>query len=638
MADPQSTVTGPGLLTDRIRQLEEAEFCLDFVEQSTKYKTPFVPIWDEVQDNYMVVPFGGSPIDAISALMGLRTTGVIRKTTETVSRLKDPETHQIIETLTSEALALLLGIDDYIRALPIGIDDPEKARLISRLLMAVFDQPGMYRTHYQLFKNAYLYGTSIVEVGWEQRERDQVVQKPRFDKVTGAYQGTTLESDSVIYRDRVLMREINLRDFYPDPSGTRIHEDMNGVAKRFRTTRWKARALAAAGTYDKAATERALYLADVANQKPPARYGDQPFPGLANIMPPNAYGLTTGFEFWGEVPFKRPGGRNRVITLLNGQWVRGKPNMFLDGDIPIKEIVVNPISGRFFGLAPAEVIRFLQDAADNFLMLFTDAADLAIRGPLLMGQAFGGDAERLKSRRMNDVILCKNPDMVKPLPYEFNALTMAGTEMLRRKMTMREASGASNPLQAIGAEKAQTATETNTLLRLSTQRVSTSVTLIERDDYPWIGRTTHSRIRQFAEPVIVARLAGDIFHVKLEDIDEDADVRFVGSQQGGSPAQIVQTHTAAIDSLGAAPPGLVERFPDLFIRLFRDGMKIPDAERIVNQSIAVSRQQQQMEQEQEAQMLARKGSQKSGGMMNQRGGSPPNKPQPQAGSEEAQGA
>lgn len=588
MPDPQSTIVGfPMILTERIRQMEETEFVLDFIERSMTYREPFIPIWDEVQDNYMVVPFGGSPIDAIGALLGLRTTGVLRKVTDSVSRLKDPETHQVIETLTSQALGLLLGAANYIQAIPIGIDDPEKARLISRLLQAVFDQPGMFRTHYELFKEAFLYGTAIIEIGWETRERMQAVQKPLIDPLTGAYQGHAVEQDSIIYRDRVLMRRVGLRDFFPDPSGTRIHEDMQGVAKRFRISKWQLRALRDAGVYDREPVNRLFQMLSN-NVRAPQRYGDNPFPRLADIMPPNKYGLSTGFEFWGEVPFDRPGGRNRVITLVNGQWVRGRPNAFLDGDIPMKEIVVNPVGGRFYGLGPAEVIRFLQDSTDNFLMLFTDAGDLAVRSPLLVGQAFGGDPERLRMRRTNDAIPCRNPEAVKPVPMDMGPVDFAAREMARRIMRMREASGATNPLQAIPADQEKTATETNELIRLATQRVQTGVQLIERDDYPWIGRTVHSRIRQFAEADIVTTLAGDKFSVSLDQIDIDADVRFVGSQQGGTPYQITAGMTAAIDTLAQVPPWMLQAFPDLFVRLFRDGLRIPDAERIVDEAVKMA--------------------------------------------------
>lgn len=253
----------PGLRTARIDSIEEVLFVLDFVKKSAQYRQPFQTIWDEVRDNYMVVPFGSSP-GGLDAILGPNRTG---STAVGGARLKDPETHQVIETLTSQALLLLLGPLDYLRATPIGADDPEKARLVERLIMAFLSAPGQYRTHYQLFKNAFMYGTSYVEIGWQTLTRPQMVRRPYVDPDTGLIvldpdTGRPIQrvaSEEVIYRDEPLVTEIPIRRFYPDPSGTRIQHDMMGVAKSFQATRFKAEALRDAGTWnDVEAVNRAL--------------------------------------------------------------------------------------------------------------------------------------------------------------------------------------------------------------------------------------------------------------------------------------------------------------------------------------------------------------------------------------------
>lgn len=620
MPDPQSTAVGaPVILTDEIRQLEEAEFILDHVQRSRAAMEPYLPIWQEVDDNYTVTPMGGSALDALSSLLGLRTTGVARHTSDQMSRLKDPETHQIVETLCWQAMQMLLGTPDYIRALPIGMDDPEKARLISRVLMSVCDQPGNYRTNYSGFKSAFTRGTAIFEFGWETRERTQLVKKPMFNPLTGTIDAVGLSPESVIYRDNLLWREIPIRQFYPDPSATRM-EDMYGAAKRFRTNWWKCMEMAEAGTYDAAPTMRAIEMAQGNNMPDNAESMEAvPF-HRAGLDGPRMYGSCNGFEFVGEVPFRRPGGRNRIITLINGRWVRGRPNPYLDGELPWEALVVNPISGRFYGLSPAEVIRFLQDSADNFLMNFTDATDLAIRGPILLGQAFGGDPEKIRMRRINDVINCRNVDAVKPMPVELGALQFGAMELMRRKQSMREAAGATDPSQAIPSGGDQTATENANLTRMAGGRLRGMVDLMERHNYPNIGRKIHSRIRQFAEPDIIARLQGDLFHAKLEDIDTEADVRFVGSQNSDNSSQSKATYSQIIATLGSIPLATVRAFPEVFVRLFRDGLKAPDAEAIVARAVQLAD-----EQDAKAEAMAQM-EQNAGGSTPpsaSRGGSPP---------------
>jgi len=621
LPDPQSTAIGaPVILTDEIRQIEEAEFVLDFVGRSRDYMQPFLPIWSEVDDNYMVTPFGTTVVDSLGALLGLRTAGVARRTTETMSRLKDPESHQIVETLAWQGIGMAIGAPNYLQATPIGMDDPEKARLISRLLMATLDGAGVYRTMYQLFKGAFTRGTSILETGWESRERTQMVKKPIFNPLSGAIDAYGLSPDSVIYRDRVLLREIPIRNFYFDPSGTRLGDDMSGAAKKFRTNWWKAAEYGNAGIYDREPTREAIRTAQGANTPREAQILEQEFPRLEAIDAPNQYGSVNGFEFCGEVPFNRKGGRNRVITLLNGRWVRGRPNPYLDGELPWDAMVINPIGGRIYGLSPLEVIRFLQDSTDNFMMIYSDAADLAIRGPMLLGQAFGGDMEKVRLRRLNDVIQCRNVDAVKPMPIELGALTFAMPELARRKQTMREAAGATDPSQAIQGEgQDQTATQNTNLMRMAGGRVRGMVELAERDFFPNVARKIHSRIRQFAEPDILARLQGEVFGVKLSDIDVEADVRFTGSQQGENAFTTNATYSQIVATLGSIPLATVRAFPDVFIKWFRDGLKAPDAESIVQRAIQLADQQDAQAAQQAQAENAAGGSAPS----TARGGSPP---------------
>jgi hypothetical protein len=286
------------------------------------------------------------------------------------------------------------------------------------------------------------------------------------------------------------------------------------------------------------------------------------------------------FEYWGKVPYRTSdGASNRVITVLNDQCVRSHINPFIDGAIPFKEIVVNPIAGRFYGLAPTEVLRYLQDSTDNMLMVLNDAANQAVEPSMVVGTAFGGDTEAVRKRER--IIEARNVDAVKPLPVDLNALQFAGAELFRRKAGMREASGA-NAQQLLSSEGGdRTATAASELVRLTSQRVELMVQLMERDDYPWIGRTLHSRLRQFLPSGGGAALfRGETMQFNVEDIDFDADVRFVGSRHNLSAFQVLAQYREALNVLGTNP-AIVMQFPELIVRYLRDGLKILDAERIV---------------------------------------------------------
>jgi hypothetical protein len=524
------------------------------------------------------------------------TARALQSDHRTHSVLKDPETNQIIETLSAQGIGLLMPNTEYIQTMPIGFDDPEKARFVSRLLQGILQSPGMYRTNFTTFKDGFIFGTAIQEFGWETKSRRQVVQEPVLDKETGMLLGFEPGSAEVVYRDAPLVRQVDIWDFYPDPSGTRIQENMIGCAKKFRISQQQALRMVEAGIYSAEGVRRAIEIASGGKKGDRDHHESERFPFM-DTQTADKYKILTGFEFWGESPVSRP--RNRVMTLLEGQHVRSQLNPFLDGNIPFKEVVLNPLMGKFYGLAVAATIRFLQDSTDTLLMLHTDAADLAVRPVLLAAHALGADPLRLQERRPNDVIEVNNPDMVKPLPSDLNALVHSAGELIRRKTDMREASGVTNPLQSIPSGGRQTATEISELVRLASQKVELMVQLVERDDYPHIGRTLHSRMRQFLNEERQSILAGERFPVTLQDIDFDADIRFVGVRQAQNQFQKAASLREAINVLGTNP-GIISIMPTLIQRYLRDGLDIQDADEIMQEALQAIQQQQQQAQQQAA--------------------------------------
>lgn len=571
--DTQSS-TGPAVLVPQPGQ-DALRYVLEFVEKSEQSasRRHFIEVADEVLANYMVSfdNYGASSTYAWnwnSRTMGTPTrTPGLRGRINTGSRLKDPETHQIVETLCAQACGLALGQRDYIQAVPIGMDDPEKARLLSRLLMGVLEGPNVYMSNYLGFKDSFIFGTAIMELGWEHCERAQM---------------TPAGPQRLVYRDGPLLRNVDIYDFYPDPAGTRIQQDMVGVAKRFRITRAHARELAQQGVYDANTTELVVRRSNKTSETSKSG-SDSRFPGETRSVPRDT-GYLEGFEYWGQVPYATADGAdNRVITVLEGEVVRDSINPYFDGGIPFKEIVVNPIAGRFYGLGPAEVIRFLQDEADHRLMTVNDAMDMATRGALLMGAAFGGDPNRLKMRSPMDIIPCANPEAVLPVPIDLNALQLAAGDLMAQKQRMRESSGASNPMQAIGGSDRQTATEISTLTQMASQRIELMVQIYERDYLSWLGRGIHYRVRQYGSPRMVATLEGEPFAVRLEDIDYDADVRFVGSIHAKSKMQRAAEYQQALTVL--ADPELVSMFPKVVMDYLRDTLDFKDAPIIVQQAL-----------------------------------------------------
>lgn len=561
------------------------DFMLDFFERSDNYRQDFLQECDELWSNYLVT-FEGSYAGGKRYIWNdsVLPRPSIRQRQGYGARLKDPETHQVIETLASQALDILFGPRDYLKAVPVGSDDPEKARLIGRIIMATLESPGVYRTLYQIFKDSFIFGTSVVEIGWDTATQAQVTKKPVLGPM-GMPAGSQLTIDPQhIYKFGASVKQRSIYDIYPDPGGTRIQEDMDCVGIRFQLSFAKARQLASQGVYDPSAVERAIRIAgtrDSSNSKRGARHPEEEH---RQRSVPKEVGVIDALEIWGAVPFKpADGAYNRVCTLLEEELVRTHINPYIDGCIPFKEVVVNPLSNRFYGLSVASVIRFLQDSADSLLMASNDAVQLAINMPLLMGGAFGGDPKRLRNRAPLDIIPCVNAEAVAPVPVDTSILGFAQTYYEGLKMKMREAGGATNPMQAIPTSDRQTATESSLLARFGTQRIETIVQIFERDVFPWIGRTIHSRNRQYAPPQFLTILNGDQTLVNLDMIDLEADVRFVGSLDAMSDLQRATNYEKGMNIL--SNPDLLMLYPQYIARYFRDVLKFEDAEQIVLQAI-----------------------------------------------------
>ena len=563
---------------------------LDFIDRSARQRDPFIKVWREVMDNYMVALPGGNSNRLFNPngfrLFGDQVQGPGTRSSGSGSRLKDPETHQIIETMISQGLGLLLSPRDYLQAIPIGSDDPAKAEMLSKVLLGVLDSPNTWQTFYTILKDAFIFGTAIVQVGWANRSRLQVTKVPVIDPNTGLVAGFEFVERDINYMNGPDIKQVDIYDFYPDPSGTRIQHDMDFVVKRARVSVAQARQLAKDGVYDRAAVEIAATRKRDREQRgrnEENRYDRVPDQEKNTPVLPTAEdsGMLEIFEGWGVVPWlPADKARNRVITLIEDVHARSHINPYLDGNIPFKEVVVNPIQGRFYGLGPAEVIRFLQDSADAMLMNLTDAQDLAVNGPIILGKAFGGDPNQVKRRAPRDIILARDVKQVAPFPTDLNILQQGAQTLLQRKLNMREATGATNPVQAINSSDRTTAFEVSELVRVASQKVELMIQIIEKDDFPWIGRTIHSRLKQFLpDEGAIATLAGEQVPFTLDDIDVEADVRFVGSRLAKTPAQKFQQYNIVTQTLSQTPL-LFLTAPGILVELF-EAAGLKDAERIV---------------------------------------------------------
>jgi hypothetical protein len=337
--------------------------------------------------------------------------------------------------------------------------------------------------------------------------------------------------DTVVAYDDVEINQIDLMDWYPDVEETRL-EKMRGAAKGFRITPSRLRALADPddedSLYDRESVEKAIHACkqaaldkqeqrkrDVRHRRDAARFDfDEDFTELK------------GYEYWGEVSFKpKDGITRRVITMVNGIIVRNEPWPLTDPDLPFHVLVINPVKGRHYGKAPAEVIRYTQDFADAMLMLIAEATVRQVHPPIAIDLSKDIDPSALRAWE---------PD------------TIVGVD--------GETRGAIETIQ-YGANVFQ-----NTFQRAMVP-IEAVAQLLEKDGLPQLARGILRRYQQFLDNTedLIVRVGAQPESVWIGDIMGDFDIQFVGTRNAVS----VQMKMQAFDRLIA----MMQVMPQAFQRV-----------------------------------------------------------------------
>lgn len=534
---------------------EAYRFTMGFVASSDKFKSQYVDRWREVLSNFMVEPQFDNPASTTPYRYGRVYTPPRRQVI-----LKDPETHKTIMVYASKLARSILGSREreYIKARPRGLEDAVgKAPTVSKLLRYDFALPGSFRTFVEAIIDMLLFGTSIIEVGWEYCEYEMPV------RTVTSEMGVELDEwtrQRVPVYDDVRLTAVDIVDFYPDPSRYRI-EDMCGAAKRFRMTAWEARQKAAGNIYDGAAVERAIgdlsrgnATSSVTSRDNWRRGIDQP----ADTAQGSEFQDMIGYEYWGNVPWVDDyGSSRRVITVLNNVVVRDDPWPLADPHLPWHTLIINPVQGRFYGISPAEVIRYQQDFADAISMLLAEAIIRKVKPPVAYDpEATDPDISRLNvwSRSDTPIAIRGGPNAIGTLRYD--ADITAGFNMLGGlKASMEEASGALGGISGEAGPDREAASVGVQRVQMALDRPELAGMVLENVCLPPIGEAMLRRNQQFLDTEGLRLRVGEIPEpVWIGTIMGDFDVEFVGSRMALSRQEKLQSYDRLTAMSAAIPP------------------------------------------------------------------------------------
>lgn len=513
----------------------KARFVMSFVAASDRMREEFAPIWEESLANYLVQPKGAAGLGGgswQSMVQYPHYTGRASGNTTSGAILKDPEGHQIVETLLSETWARVFGVPDFIKCRRVGIEDVAAGETVSRLLRYVLRREGHTLAFHGWGKDALTFGTGILEGGWQYVE---MMRRMRQLDVSTGIEIRREVSGVFPVEDDVRFSGVDLMDFYPEPGRFRIG-DMHGVAKRFTMTAREARKKIGSPGWDSAAVERAITAnisKDSHSEKDKWREGyDRP----QNNQIPVEFKPLVGYEYWGELPPEMQIGQDErgVLTVLCGELVSAREWPFYCPRLPFFEFTVNPIQGRFYGLSPLEVNRFTQDFTDSILMNIADGVSRSTYMSPIVNRNANVDLAKLRARRPDMPVMTDDstPAGITYLPYA-PPIGPAMNFFLSMKQHMREASGALGATQGLGLgiDRAS-ATEAQATFQKAAGRPEMLAELVEREYLPPIGKFALEMYQQFLEDTPdLARRVGELpENVDLSSILPEFDLEFLGSR------------------------------------------------------------------------------------------------------------
>ena len=549
---------------EKYNKEQEEDFFLSFLGESEEYRDDGLVENDEIQamDNYLVnPPHQSSGTDPLAM-------DII---------LKDTETHQMVETWLSKLLLMTLSSKGFIAARPGGgYEDAWAANAVTKLSQYGFRRPSNFRSMYVSYKNAFIFGQSVILPSWAYWEGPiSTINVTR--NLFGQQQEVTRQRTTGVIQDDPLFLPIDIDDFYPYP-GEETMERMLFCAHRYIIPSHQAHEMVEQGRWNRQAVEAAMGESDGAAANP-QRHGYYPnnveqdkhwrdgrFRSQYYRMS-SQYKPLVAVEGWGEVPYRtKDGERWRRMTLLNGNLVESIPTpMSMSRRVPYCEFVMNPIQGRWRGVSPAIVNRYVQSFTDAMLICLAEGTVREVKAPVIYDPDSQISAARLQAWK-GPISARGGAAAAGVLQYKPNLnngfAMYAGTKEMQRM-----ASGATGGLQGMGlGTKRFSANEAVQTFKQAMDRPSMIAQLFEREYLPALGKMVFELYQQFlpSDQALANRIGvttmTDNRMPKLEDISGQFDIEFIGSSRIQEDEVKLQALTNIMSIYGSIP-GAMPLFP-----------------------------------------------------------------------------
>jgi len=504
------------------------------------------------------------------------------------NNLHIPLGFSIIQSDVSHKVQATAGRMPYVNFEPGGPEDADTARRQTSLVAAQMKDTGFYRTCYDAYLSADIYGVTTMMTGYETKIEDKKVFVPVTDPYTGkAVRDSsgrilrTLEThEGVIVRDRPTLRVIDILDSFPQPGVPRI-EEMDWFIVRHWLDADTVRLMAREGIYDPISEDKLSKILRSNHREAVfaerGTYSRNQFDEPGASEDPLARPVEI-WEMWGSVPDELvpPNGtKMRVVTLANGvELLRNRDYPYFHGRLPFRSIAPFQDPHSYHSPGKLEIVEKMQMLANRLASQKADIIDLVADPVMIARRDAGVDVDSLYARPGN--VIFTDDDItssIRPWIPDLRGVDHIYPELQQLWAWMQQSTGTieDTVMGGTGVTKRLSATEFSGRQQAVANRILLEIRLAEEQAWEPIATDFRDLDRQFLTTERQSRILGldaQINPVTSQrvspvdmlgpmDLDGDYDARATGSTALTKDVT-TQKILTAIQIFGTVPPMMAQ--------------------------------------------------------------------------------
>jgi len=528
------------------KYLTEDEICelvKKDIEAAKNYQRFFIPKWREIYKHYKAI------LDPKYQEAGR-------------SQIVCADVMDTIEWVMPSLMRIFLASEDVVVVNPVSAEDEEAAKLMQDLLNYQFNykMDGFLKT-YKWFKEALIYGTGIIKVGWEKRyekknfffeelsEDEFNALKLRSDvsiegfdeyeeEITSVDElGNAVAVKRIVYKNVVgfykklsyegpFIENIPIVDFFIEPGAKSIAE-ANFVAHRTIRTMDYMRKMQREGIYHnvdkivpletppKIPEELMVYPEDKRMEwavSPPASSGRE---------------LVEVWECWVKLDVDGDGLLEPLlVTIANDVVVRVEMNPFEHGEPPFEVLVPIIDVHKFYGISLSELVMEIQQIKTALFRQILDNIAFVTNKMYLVQRGGGVNLHSLAKSRPGGIVEANDINAVRelvttPLPaYVFNLLDYLDIQKEIRTGVNRFFQGL--PANMLSVSK--TATGVAAMISAAQQRIELIARIFAETGVKRLFMKLISLNQQFVSQELVIRLFNKELRITPDALDGSFDL------------------------------------------------------------------------------------------------------------------